>query len=204
MNVAPKPAAPSQQQSRVENGKNHAPRNPPNPRCRLNHMNVEQVQEATDVVLGMLLVNSVHARVLFDSGASHSFVMETFACKSGLQPIPLKKLMLVQIPGSITKARWTRVAVPIEIHGIKFLASVIGLGTKGLEVVLGTDWISQHQGVIDCAKKTRWTRLAVPIEIHWMSQHQGVIDCAKKTRLCSKGSPSASMKNHIISRDIYI
>jgi hypothetical protein len=45
-------------------------------------------------------------------------------------------------------------AVPIEIHGIKFLASLIVLGTKGLEVVLGMDWMSQHQGVIDCAKKT--------------------------------------------------
>jgi hypothetical protein len=45
-------------------------------------------------------------------------------------------------------------AVPIEIHGIKFLAILIVLGTKGLEVVLGMDWMSQHQGVIDCAKKT--------------------------------------------------
>jgi hypothetical protein len=94
-------------------------------------MNVEQVQEATDVVLGMFPINSVPARVLFDSGASHSFVTEIFACKSGLQPIPLKNLMLVQILGSITKARWTCLAVPIEIHGINFLASLIVLGTKG-------------------------------------------------------------------------
>jgi hypothetical protein len=43
--------------------------------------------------------------------------------------------MLVQIPWSITKARWTYLAVPIEIHGIKFLASLIVLGTKRLEVV---------------------------------------------------------------------
>jgi hypothetical protein len=64
-------------------------------------MNVEQVQEATDIVLGMFLVNSVPARVLFDSGASHSFVMETFACKSGLQPTPLKNSMLVQIHGTV-------------------------------------------------------------------------------------------------------
>jgi hypothetical protein len=62
--------------------------------------------------------------------------------------------MSVQIPGSITKASWTCLAVPIEIHGIAFLASLIVLGTKGLEVVLGMDWMSQHQGVIDCAKNT--------------------------------------------------
>jgi hypothetical protein len=59
MNVAPKPIAPAQQQLHDENGKNYAPRNPPYPRVRLNHMNVAQVQEATDVVLGMFPVNSV-------------------------------------------------------------------------------------------------------------------------------------------------
>jgi hypothetical protein len=154
MNEAPKPAAPAQHQCHDGNGKNYAPRNPPNPRGRLNHMNVEEAQEATSVVLGMFLVNSVLARVLFDSGASHSFVTESFVDKSGLQQTPLKNIMSVQIPGSITKARWTCLAVPIEIHGIGFLASLIVLGTKGLEVVFGMDWMSQHQGVIDCAKKT--------------------------------------------------
>jgi hypothetical protein len=59
----------------------------------------------------MFPINSVPARVLFDSGASHSFVIETFACKSGLQLTPLKNLMLAQILGSITKARWTCLVV---------------------------------------------------------------------------------------------
>jgi hypothetical protein len=44
MNATPKPAAPAQQQRHDGNGKNYAPRNLPNPRGRLNHMNVEQVQ----------------------------------------------------------------------------------------------------------------------------------------------------------------
>jgi hypothetical protein len=34
-------------------------------------MNAEEAQEAPDVVLGMFSVNSIPARVLFDSGASH-------------------------------------------------------------------------------------------------------------------------------------
>jgi hypothetical protein len=90
MNEAPKPPAPAQHQRHDGNGKNYAPRNPPNLRSRHNHMNVEEAQEATDVVLGMFLVNSVLARVLFDSGASHSFVTESFVDKSGLQQTPLK------------------------------------------------------------------------------------------------------------------
>jgi hypothetical protein len=117
-------------------------------------MNVEEAQEATDVVLGMFLVNSVPARVLFDSGASHSFVTKLFVDKSGLHTTPMKHAMLVQIPGSTTRAEWNCLAVPIQIHGIAFLANLIVLGIKGLEVVLGMNWMSSHQGVIDCAKKT--------------------------------------------------
>ena len=87
----------------------------------------------------MFSVNSVLARVLFDSGASHSFVTEEFACTSKIQPTKLKHVMIVQIPSSTTKARQICKSVPIRIHGIDFYANLIVLGTKGLEVVLGMD-----------------------------------------------------------------
>jgi hypothetical protein len=102
----------------------------------------------------MFLVNSIPARVLFDSGASHSFFTKLFVDKSGLHPKPMKHAMIVQIPGSITRSEWNYLAVPIEIHGVAILANLIVLGTKGLEVVLGMNWMSAQQGVIDCAKKT--------------------------------------------------
>src|SRR5215216_7123110 len=116
-------------------------------------MHAEEAQEAPDIVLGMFSVKSVLARVLFDSGASHSFVTEEFACISKIHPTNLKHVMIVQIPGSTTKARKICKVVPIRIHGIDFYANLIVLGTKGLEVVLGMDWMSRHKGWIDYAKK---------------------------------------------------
>src|SRR3954464_9191710 len=101
----------------------------------------------------MFFVNSILARVLFDSGASHSFVTEEFSCTSKIQPTKLKHVMIVQIPGSTTKARKICKAVPIRIHGMDFYANLIVFGTKGLEVVLGMDWMSKHHRLIDCAKK---------------------------------------------------
>ena len=108
-------------------------------------MNAEEAQEAPDVVLGMFSVNLVLARVLFDSGASHSFVTEEFPCTSKIQPTKLKHVMIVQIPGSTTKHRKICKAVPIRIHGIDFYANLIVIGTKGLQVVLRMDWMSKHQ-----------------------------------------------------------
>ena len=46
---------------------------------RVNNINLEQAEQATDIVLGTLLVNSTPAKVLFDTGASLSFVSLMFS-----------------------------------------------------------------------------------------------------------------------------
>jgi hypothetical protein len=61
--------------------------------------------------------------------------------------------MIVQIPGSQVRAHLTYEGVPRVIHGVSFQANLIILGTKGLDVVLGMDWMSKYQGHIDCARK---------------------------------------------------
>ena len=55
----------------IKEGSNIAPGNSLNRNGRLFLMHVEEAQEAPDIMLGMFSVNSVLARVLFDSGASH-------------------------------------------------------------------------------------------------------------------------------------
>src|SRR4051794_16371076 len=84
---SPYTAAPANQQRRVSAGRKFALGNPNNRSGRLFHMSAKEAQEEPEVVLGMFSVNSVPARVLFDSGASHSFVTEEFTCTSKIQPI---------------------------------------------------------------------------------------------------------------------
>jgi hypothetical protein len=43
---------------------------------KVNHMTSEEAQQAPDVVLGMFLASSHPATILFDSGASHSFIIK--------------------------------------------------------------------------------------------------------------------------------
>jgi hypothetical protein len=61
--------------------------------------------------------------------------------------------MLVQIPGSTVKTRLSCKGVPIVIQGELFEAELIVLGAQGLEVILGMDWLTKYQGIIDCARK---------------------------------------------------
>jgi hypothetical protein len=155
-----KPTAPSLSAPRPNQGQGRGPtgknlKNQANvARGRLNHVNAAEAEEAPDVVLGMFRINSVPAKILFDSGASHSFVTETFVHTGNLKPSRMDRLMIVQIPGSTAKTQLSCRNVPVELHGVHFKADLIILGTKGLDVVLGMDWMSKYQGHTDCARKS--------------------------------------------------
>jgi hypothetical protein len=104
--------------------------------------------------MGMFLVHSTPARVLFDSGASHSFVTEPFVKKSGMRPTLMDRFMLVQNPGSTIKTCLSCKQVPIIIQGVSFQAELIVLGAQGLEVILGMGWMTKYKGHIDCVQKS--------------------------------------------------
>src|SRR6266540_4264966 len=49
--------------------------------------------------------NSVHATILFDSGASHSFISAKFAAKHKIPMVPLKKPLITRSPGADIKCQ---------------------------------------------------------------------------------------------------
>src|SRR3954470_19376206 len=75
---------------------------PPATRGRLNQISSEETDDTTDVILGTLPVNFVPTSILFDPGASHSFMSESFALRHELPFVELSTPMVIQTPGS----RW--------------------------------------------------------------------------------------------------
>jgi hypothetical protein len=55
---------------------------------------VEETQEAPDVVIGLFLVNDTSAVVLFDSGASHSFISVAYVGKHN-RPLALLRCQMI-------------------------------------------------------------------------------------------------------------
>jgi hypothetical protein len=43
--------------------------------------------------------------------------------------------------------------VNLKIRGVDFVANLIVLESKGISVILGMDWLSKYNVLIDCAKK---------------------------------------------------
>jgi hypothetical protein len=112
----------------------------------------KEAQQAQDIVLGMFLASSHHAIILFDLGASHSFISLTFVAKHHLPITIMKRTMLVSSHGGEMRTKHICLVVSITIRGVDFLANLIILDSQGMDIILGMDWLRKYDGVILCAK----------------------------------------------------
>jgi hypothetical protein len=78
---------------------------------------VEEVQEAPDVVIVISLINDTSAVVLFDYGASHSFISVAYIGKHNLPLGLLRCQMIVSSPGGDMPARQLCPKVNHKIRG---------------------------------------------------------------------------------------
>jgi hypothetical protein len=116
-------------------------------------MTSDEAQQAPDVVLGMFLASSHPATTLFDSRASHSFVSSSFIVKHSLPIATMKYTMLVSSPGGEMRTKHICPAVSNTIRGVDFPSNLILLDSKGIDIILGMDWLSKYNGVIQCTRK---------------------------------------------------
>ncbi|WVZ49820.1 hypothetical protein U9M48_001146 [Paspalum notatum var. saurae] len=117
---------------------------------QLNHVTVEDATNVPDVVLGEFLANETNALVLFDSGATSSYVSSKFATQNSLVSIPRKRSIITSSPlGKMSCTLFCK-GVSILIAGLKFKADLTILCSDGIDVILGMDWLTRHRGVISC------------------------------------------------------
>jgi hypothetical protein len=105
-------------------------------------------QEAQDVVLGMFLINSAPTSVLFDSGASYSFITAQYVAQQNIPMCPMTKPMLVSLASGGIKAIYMCPKVNMKIMGEDCPANQIVLNSNGIDVILGMDWLGGCDGVI--------------------------------------------------------
>jgi hypothetical protein len=113
----------------------------------------EEAQQAQDVVLGIFLASSHPATVLFDSRASHSFISSSFVVKHQLPITIMKQTMLLSSLVGEMRTNHICPAISITIRGVDFLANLIVLDSKGIDIILGMDWLRKYDRVILCAKR---------------------------------------------------
>jgi hypothetical protein len=106
---------------------------------RVNHVAVEEAQEAPDFVIGLFSINDTSTIVLFDSGASHSFISAAYVEKHNLPLALLNCQMIISSLEGDMPARQLCPKVNHKIRRVDFVANLIILELKGIDVILGMD-----------------------------------------------------------------
>jgi hypothetical protein len=65
----------------------------------------------------------------------------------------MKQTMLVSSPGGEMRTKHICPTISITIRGVDFLANLIVLDSKGIDIILGMDWLRMYDGVILCVKR---------------------------------------------------
>jgi hypothetical protein len=99
------------------------------------------------------LVSSALATVLFDSGASHSFISSCFVEKHNIPTVLLKLPLVTRTPGADIHCRLGCCRVRIILSGVEFLVDLVVLKSKRINVSIGMDWLILHDGHIGCIDK---------------------------------------------------
>ncbi|XP_074347147.1 uncharacterized protein LOC141685976 [Apium graveolens] len=111
------------------------------------------VQDA-DVVAGTLAINSVDFKVLMDYGATGSIISESVVDRLKCVAYPLESNLIIKV------ANQERVVVnrvcpncDIVIEGRNFFADLIPFKLGEFDIILGMDWLVNHDAQIECRSK---------------------------------------------------
>jgi predicted aspartyl protease len=90
---------------------------------------------------------------LFDSGATHSFISNNCGTRIGLDLCPTQGSYMISTPGGkITSNQIVR-SVPIQLGSKVIKTDLILLNLEGIDVILGTNWMTEHRVLLDISSR---------------------------------------------------
>jgi hypothetical protein len=116
----------------------------------LNHLTAEEAVIAPDVTLGEFLIDSVLATVLFDIEAQFSYISTKFVKERSLPTKPRPSPILTTSPLGEKRSTLECRGVKLVFEGQLFTTDLTVLESTGIDVILGMDWLEQHNRMVSC------------------------------------------------------
>jgi hypothetical protein len=101
----------------------------------------------------MFPVDSHIAEVLFDTGATHSFITTSWVEAHNLPITTMSTPIQIDSAGGRIRVDSVCLNVSVEIRGKVFPTNLIVMGTQGIDVILGMNWLDKYQPIISCDKR---------------------------------------------------
>jgi hypothetical protein len=121
---------------------------------RVNLTMLSELPEGTPIMMGTFSINHHPVIVLFDSGATHSFISKECGSKVGLDIYPAKEDYRIITLGGKTLSNQICMKVPLLLGSQVIKADLLLLDLKGMDVLLGMNWMAQHHVSLDISSRT--------------------------------------------------
>jgi hypothetical protein len=114
---------------------------------------VGDIPEGAPVMMGMFAIRGKPIRVLFDSGATHSFMNGKTLSKVGLNSCNTNDAFTIKKAGGNISSELVTRGVLLELGSKTIDTDLIILGLEGMNVILGMDWMNRHKVVLDISER---------------------------------------------------
>ena len=106
----------------------------------------------SEVIEGMIPFFHCLAKILINSGVTHSFVNSTFMCRINVKAERLPYDLEVRTPTDDQFLLANEVYRNYDIWGgeRKLVVNLISLTIKGYDAIIGMDWLTHYHIRVDC------------------------------------------------------
>jgi hypothetical protein len=116
---------------------------------KLNFTTMSDIPEGASVLTSTFSINVTPIKMLFDSGATHSFIIEKLIGKMGLKGSHTNSAYKIITPGEQISSSTLICGVCLGLGSKIFPTNHIAINLAGMDVILGMDWMTQHKVVLD-------------------------------------------------------
>jgi hypothetical protein len=114
---------------------------------------MEELPEGAPIMTGTFSIFNRPALILFDSGASHSFISQKFNAKCHLPFCHTRGSFMIATLGGKVATNQLNQSVPIRLGSHIVKTTLLILGLENVDIILGANWITRHQVVLDIASR---------------------------------------------------
>jgi hypothetical protein len=151
---------------------------------RVNFTTLAELPEGAPIMTGTFSIDYKPIIILFDSGATHSFISDKCIARVGLDFCQAKGSYMISTPrGKIGSNQLIRY-VPIQLGSKVIKTDVVLLPLEGMDIILGMDWMTKHKVLLDIVSRVieidspydGATTLYLPQQEHFNSYVFAIID----------------------------
>jgi hypothetical protein len=121
---------------------------------RIYYTQVATTLEGEPVMMGTFLVANYPAVILFDSGASHTFISKKFVEKHCIPSTESREGFIIHSPRGQIFTNEVVFHVPVTLAEWEFPTNMIVLKGQDIDVILDMNWLAQHKAILNTDLRT--------------------------------------------------